>query len=69
MLRKLLLVLVIAGLTACSSGGGGEVLPAGPDLMRKSAEAMRSVKSAAFSIATEGKPNVPVTINTLAVVS
>lgn len=59
MLRKLLLVLLIAGLSACSSGGGEE-LPAGPDLMRKAAQAMRSVKSAAFTIATEGKPNVPV---------
>ncbi|GAA4529772.1 MULTISPECIES: LppX_LprAFG lipoprotein [Nonomuraea] len=59
MLRKLLLVLLVAGLTACSSGGGEE-LPAGPDLMKKAAAAMRSVKSAAFSIATDGKPNVPV---------
>lgn len=60
MLRKLLLVLLLfAGLTACSSSGGGEELPAGPDLIKKAAEAMRSVKSAAFSISTEGKPNVP----------
>ncbi|MFG1944415.1 LppX_LprAFG lipoprotein [Nonomuraea sp. NPDC048826] len=60
MLRKLLLVLAVAAVTACSSGGGGEELPAGPDLVKKAAEAMRSVKSAAFSIATDGKPNVPV---------
>lgn len=61
MFRKLLLayVLVFAALSACSSGGGEE-LPAGPDLMKKAAEAMRTVKSATFSIATEGKPNVPV---------
>jgi len=60
MFRKLLaVVLVTVALSACSSSGGEE-LPAGPDLMRKAAEAMRTVKSAAFSIATEGKPNVPV---------
>ncbi|MER6947715.1 LppX_LprAFG lipoprotein [Nonomuraea sp. NPDC000554] len=59
MLRKLLLLLVFALVSACSSGGGGE-LPAGPDLMKKSAEAMKAVKSAAFSISTDGKPKVPV---------
>jgi lipoprotein LprG len=59
MLRKLLAVLAVAALTACSSAGGGE-LPDGPGLMAKAAEAMRTVKSATFSIATEGKPNVPV---------
>ncbi|MEU0571027.1 LppX_LprAFG lipoprotein [Nonomuraea sp. NPDC005983] len=59
MLRKLLLLLVFALVSACSSGGGGE-LPAGPDLMKKSAEAMKAVKTAAFSISTDGKPKVPV---------
>ncbi|MFF4614716.1 LppX_LprAFG lipoprotein [Nonomuraea jabiensis] len=59
MLRKLLIVAVLALVSACSSGGGGE-LPAGPDLMKKASEAMKGVKSASFSIATEGKTTVPV---------
>ncbi|MEV4178109.1 LppX_LprAFG lipoprotein [Nonomuraea sp. NPDC049709] len=60
MLRKLLVVAVLALASACSSGGGGAELPAGPDLMKKSSEAMKGVKSAGFSITTEGKPKVPV---------
>ncbi|MEU6795670.1 LppX_LprAFG lipoprotein [Nonomuraea wenchangensis] len=61
MLRRFLIVAVLALASACSSGGGGgePELPAGPDLMKKAAEAMATVKSAAFSIATEGKPEVP----------
>ncbi|GAA2835854.1 hypothetical protein GCM10020220_025920 [Nonomuraea rubra] len=46
--------------SACSSGGGGAELPAGPELMKKASESMKAVKSASFSIATEGKPQVPV---------
>ncbi|MEU6710989.1 LppX_LprAFG lipoprotein [Nonomuraea sp. NPDC046802] len=60
MLRKLLIVAVLTLASACSSSGGGGALPTGPDLMKKAAEAMKSVKSASFSIATEGKPSVPV---------
>lgn len=60
MLRKLVIVAVLALASACSSAGGGAELPAGPDLMKKASEAMKAVKSAGFSIATEGKPNVPV---------
>ncbi len=60
MLRKLVIVAVLALASACSSAGGGAELPAGPDLMKKASEAMKVVKSAGFSIATEGKPNVPV---------
>ncbi|MFI6786119.1 LppX_LprAFG lipoprotein [Nonomuraea sp. NPDC050383] len=56
--RKLLLVVLVALMSACSSGGGAE-LPAGPDLMKKASEAMKTVTSATFSIATEGKPKVP----------
>ena len=59
MLRKLLIVAVLALAAACSSGGAGQELPAGPDVMKKAVDAMKTVKSAAFSIATEGKPNVP----------
>ncbi|GAA3147897.1 LppX_LprAFG lipoprotein [Nonomuraea sp. NPDC049419] len=59
MLRKLLIVAVLALATACSSGGGGPELPAGPDVMKKAVDAMKTVKSASFSIATEGKPDVP----------
>ncbi|MFI6598520.1 LppX_LprAFG lipoprotein [Nonomuraea sp. NPDC050536] len=58
MLRKALIVLLFSLLTACSSGGSA--LPDGPGLMRKAAEAMKAVKSAGFSIATDGKPKVPV---------
>ncbi|NJP87905.1 LppX_LprAFG lipoprotein [Nonomuraea sp. FMUSA5-5] len=61
MLRRLLVVAVLALAAACSSGGGGAELPAGPDLMKKAAEAMKAVKSAGFSITTEGKPNLPIT--------
>ncbi|TDD39916.1 LppX_LprAFG lipoprotein [Nonomuraea terrae] len=60
MLRKLLIVAVLALTAACSSGGAGEELPAGPELMKKASEAMKAVKTAGFSIATEGEPNVPV---------
>ncbi|MEV4799022.1 LppX_LprAFG lipoprotein [Nonomuraea sp. NPDC049421] len=59
MLRKLLIVAVLALATACSSGGGGPELPAGSDVMKKAVDAMKTVKSASFSIATEGKPDVP----------
>jgi lipoprotein LprG len=62
MLRKLRIVAVAAVLvlaSACSSSGGSE-LPAGPDLMKKAAESMKTVKSASFSISTDGEPNVPV---------
>jgi lipoprotein LprG len=46
---------------ACSGGGGeGADLPDGPALLTRSAEAMRSVKSTAFTIETEGTPPVPV---------
>ncbi|NRQ33966.1 LppX_LprAFG lipoprotein [Nonomuraea sp. NN258] len=62
MRRKLLIVSLIAAVltlgAACSSGGAE--LPAGPDLMKKSAAAMKTVKSASFAISTEGKPKVQV---------
>ncbi|WP_043638938.1 LppX_LprAFG lipoprotein [Nonomuraea candida] len=60
MLRRLLVVALLALVSACSSGGGGAELPAGPDLMKKAADAMTAVKSASFSITTEGEPKVPV---------
>ncbi|TDD22211.1 LppX_LprAFG lipoprotein [Nonomuraea diastatica] len=60
MLRKLLIVAVLALAAACSSGGDAGELPAGPELMTKASEAMKAVKSATFSIATEGEPKVPV---------
>jgi lipoprotein LprG len=59
MIRKLLVLAVLALVSACSSSGGAAELPAGPDLMKKASEAMKTVKSAAFSISTEGKPKVP----------
>ncbi|GAA2206970.1 hypothetical protein GCM10009850_024280 [Nonomuraea monospora] len=61
MLRRLLVVAALALASACSSGGGGGAeLPAGPELMQKASEAMKTVKSAGFSITTEGSPQVPV---------
>ncbi|TYB54218.1 LppX_LprAFG lipoprotein [Nonomuraea sp. PA05] len=60
MLRRLLVVAALALASACSSGGGGAELPAGPELMKKASEAMKTVKSAGFSITTEGSPQVPV---------
>lgn len=60
MLRRALVVLIFLAVSACSGGGGGAALPDGPGLMKKAAEAMRTVKSATFSIATDGKPKVPV---------
>ncbi|MFD1937643.1 MULTISPECIES: LppX_LprAFG lipoprotein [Nonomuraea] len=56
MLRKLLLALSLAmALTACSSQ---EALPQGPELVKKSAEAMKAVTSASFSITTDGTPKI-----------
>ncbi|GAA5052221.1 lipoprotein LprG [Thermocatellispora tengchongensis] len=48
--------------SACTGGddGGGAALPTGPEVLKKASEAMRAVKSAAFTIETEGKPPVPV---------
>jgi lipoprotein LprG len=57
-LAQLLVPLCFA--VACSSSPGAATLPGGQDLLNKSAEAMRSVKTVAFTIATEGKPPVPV---------
>ncbi|MFG1876950.1 LppX_LprAFG lipoprotein [Sphaerisporangium sp. NPDC049003] len=45
---------------ACASSPDAAALPSGQDLVRKSSEAMRSVRTVAFTIATEGKPPVPV---------
>ncbi|MBB5629437.1 LppX_LprAFG lipoprotein [Sphaerisporangium krabiense] len=53
------LVTLLAALCLAAACSSQAELPAGPDLMKRSAEAMRSVKSVAFAIATEGKPPVP----------
>ncbi len=64
--RRILITAVIAAsflVTACSGGGasdGTTALPDGADLLRKSADVTRAVKSAAFSMETEGTPPVPV---------
>ncbi|MEU7891276.1 LppX_LprAFG lipoprotein [Nonomuraea sp. NPDC049152] len=55
MLRKLLLLALALALTACSSQ---EALPQGSELVKKSAEAMKAVKSASFSITTDGAPKI-----------
>ncbi|GAA3408536.1 LppX_LprAFG lipoprotein [Streptosporangium vulgare] len=64
--RRILIIAVITAfslVTACSGGGasdGTTALPNGADLVRKAADATRAVKSAAFSMETEGTPPVPV---------
>ncbi|GAA4556318.1 LppX_LprAFG lipoprotein [Planotetraspora kaengkrachanensis] len=45
--------------TSCSSGSEAAV-PSGPDLLAKSAEAMKTVKTVAFTIDTKDRPSVPV---------
>jgi lipoprotein LprG len=57
-LTQLLLPLCLV--TACVSSPGAAALPGGQDLLKKSAEAMKSVKTVAFTIATEDSPPVPV---------
>ncbi|MFC4060005.1 LppX_LprAFG lipoprotein [Planomonospora corallina] len=47
--------------TACSGDPGSQdALPGGPDLVKKSAAAMRTVKSAAFTMETENTPQLRV---------
>ncbi|MBG0829639.1 LppX_LprAFG lipoprotein [Planomonospora sp. ID67723] len=62
--RRIFIAAVVAALslvTACSGDSGGKAaLPSGPDLVKKSAEAMRAVKSTAFTMQTEGTPPVQV---------
>ncbi|MFE3454446.1 LppX_LprAFG lipoprotein [Nonomuraea sp. NPDC059194] len=55
MLRKLLLVVLALALTACSSR---QDLPEGAELVNKAATAMKAVKSASFSITTDGVPKI-----------
>ncbi|WP_344938777.1 LppX_LprAFG lipoprotein [Sphaerisporangium flaviroseum] len=45
---------------ACTSSPGAAALPGAQELLNRSATAMRSVKTVAFTIATEGNPPVPV---------
>ena len=61
-LRALVLPLVLLfAAVACSGGSAGSAeLPAGEELLAKSAEAMKSVKTLGFTIETEGKPPVQV---------
>lgn len=59
---RTILGLVVAGLllvTACDAKSE-TALPDGPALMKRSAEAMRGVKTVAFTIETKDKPAVPV---------
>lgn len=59
---RTILGLVVAGLllvTACSAKSE-TALPDGPALLKRSAEAMRTVKTVAFTIETKDKPAVPV---------
>jgi lipoprotein LprG len=59
-LRVLAPLLLVLSMTACSSSGGSASLPAGRDLLNKSSEAMKNVKTVTFAIETVGKP--PVTV-------
>ncbi|MEV7802327.1 LppX_LprAFG lipoprotein [Microbispora sp. NPDC088329] len=59
---RTILGLVVAGLlltTACSAKNE-PALPDGPALLKRSADAMRTVKTVAFTIETKDKPAVPV---------
>ncbi|MFI6516469.1 LppX_LprAFG lipoprotein [Spirillospora sp. NPDC050679] len=64
--RLILLVQALFALvvvTACQGGGGGEAEPPKFDpaqTLKQSAQAMAGLKSIAFTLATEGKPPVPV---------
>ncbi len=57
---RLALVLLFAIFTAACGSNTEAALPGGPDLLKKSTEAMKTVKTVAFTIETEGKPAVPV---------
>jgi lipoprotein LprG len=59
-LRVLAPLLLLLSLVACSSSSGSAALPDGRQLLNKSSEAMKSVKTVAFTIETEGKPPVQV---------
>jgi lipoprotein LprG len=64
--RRIVVAAVLTALfltTACTGGdasGAGAALPSGAELVGKSAEAMRAVKSVAFTLETEGAPPVQV---------
>lgn len=64
--RRILIAAMIAAVsmaTACSGGGASDAttaLPSGAELVQKAAAVTRTVKSAAFSMETEGTPSVPV---------
>ncbi|GAA3156715.1 hypothetical protein GCM10010466_54410 [Planomonospora alba] len=62
--RRILIAALAAAfslVTACSGDPGPRsTLPGGPDLVGKSAEAMRTVKSAAFAMETENTPQLQV---------
>jgi lipoprotein LprG len=62
MLRALVLLLLFTAAACSGSGdsGGANALPAGQEVLAKAAEAMKSVQTVGFTIATEGKP--PVTV-------
>ncbi|MBO3745320.1 LppX_LprAFG lipoprotein [Streptosporangiaceae bacterium NEAU-GS5] len=47
-------------ITGCGGGASDTALPGAPDLLSKSATAMKAVKTVHFTIGTEGKPAVPV---------
>ncbi|GII02549.1 LppX_LprAFG lipoprotein [Planobispora takensis] len=62
--RRIFIAAVVAALftvAGCSGDSGSQAaLPGGPELVEKSAQAMRTVKSTAFTMETEGTPPVQV---------
>ncbi|GLW13180.1 hypothetical protein Misp01_83080 [Microtetraspora sp. NBRC 13810] len=56
----LAVVVLVGACTGAGGEGGGATLPDGAELLKKSSEAMRVVKSVAFSVEAEGRPPVPV---------
>lgn len=53
-------VLTMLLISGCFGTGSGADLPDGPQLLKKAAEAMATVKSAAFALETEGEPPIPI---------
>jgi lipoprotein LprG len=59
--RRIVWLAVAAFLLVTSCGSNSEAaVPSGPDLLKKSAEAMKTVKTVAFTIDTKDRPAVPV---------
>ncbi|GII54093.1 hypothetical protein Pth03_24820 [Planotetraspora thailandica] len=60
-MRRIVWLALAAVLLVASCGSNSDAsLPSGPDLLRKSADAMKAVKTVSFAIDTKDKPAVPI---------